>query len=256
MSIDYSRMQAVWPQQKRDLAKAMKLPVEQRRPAVEAECVKAIAEWNEIGAWPDDWSHFQRALDDVRPWSGQISLDDLYSAHLQAVAALAAAERAEAERAHAEKYPEHKKLEALNGDNDTVARFLEWLSENDYAITSVEEEEPQPLLYRSVTSWLSEYFEINPAKIAAEKDAMIEEIRQAQKERDAAKAERAAAGTEPRTWSHSRKGEIRGHLRRLDDVWAFIELAADFGRHGDEGETVTLRASFLTPQPTAEDVTP
>lgn len=29
----------------------------------------AVAAWNEDGPWPDDWSRWQRALSDSRPWS-------------------------------------------------------------------------------------------------------------------------------------------------------------------------------------------
>lgn len=28
-------------------------------------CRKAVREWNAAGHWPDDWSRWQRALDDV-----------------------------------------------------------------------------------------------------------------------------------------------------------------------------------------------
>lgn len=34
-------------------------------------------EWDEIGAWPDDWSRWQRALNDVLPWNRSIDLEDL-----------------------------------------------------------------------------------------------------------------------------------------------------------------------------------
>ena len=30
-----------------------------------ALCEKAVQEWDVIGAWPDEWSRWQRALDDA-----------------------------------------------------------------------------------------------------------------------------------------------------------------------------------------------
>lgn len=62
MSIDYARMQRVWPRQKAALTRARKSGDPHK---VQEVCAKAVAEWNEIGAWPDDWSLFQRALDDA-----------------------------------------------------------------------------------------------------------------------------------------------------------------------------------------------
>lgn len=72
--IDYDRMQQVWPKQKRALAAAVRSGDANRIAAV---CVDAVQVWDEIGAWPDDWSHFQRALDDALPWHSQITLTDL-----------------------------------------------------------------------------------------------------------------------------------------------------------------------------------
>jgi hypothetical protein len=43
-------------------------------------CQKAVREWSEPpwnGAWPDDWSRWQRALDDALPWNGRVDLGDL-----------------------------------------------------------------------------------------------------------------------------------------------------------------------------------
>lgn len=48
---------------------------EKRRAAVENECRRVKKEWG--NAYPDDWSRWQRALDDVRPWNEAIRLDDL-----------------------------------------------------------------------------------------------------------------------------------------------------------------------------------
>ena len=46
-----------------------------RRTAVENECRRVKSEWGE--AWPDDWSRWQRALDDVLPWNQSVRLEDL-----------------------------------------------------------------------------------------------------------------------------------------------------------------------------------
>lgn len=72
--IDYARMNQVWPKQKAALTRAKKTRDPEKIAAV---CQKAIKEWNEIGAWPDDWALFQRALDDSLPWHQSIDLNDL-----------------------------------------------------------------------------------------------------------------------------------------------------------------------------------
>lgn len=41
-------------------------------------CREAVREWNKPGAmWPDDWSHWQRTLDDVLGWNQQVDIADL-----------------------------------------------------------------------------------------------------------------------------------------------------------------------------------
>jgi hypothetical protein len=40
-------------------------------------CRDAVKEWDAIGAWPDDWSLFQRTLDDVFPIFTAPQLEDL-----------------------------------------------------------------------------------------------------------------------------------------------------------------------------------
>jgi hypothetical protein len=41
-------------------------------------CRDAVAEWDQPGAmWPDDWSRWQRALDDALPWNARVELGDL-----------------------------------------------------------------------------------------------------------------------------------------------------------------------------------
>ncbi len=43
-------------------------------------CRNVVREWSKppfAGAWPDDWSRWQRALDDVLPFSVRVRLEDL-----------------------------------------------------------------------------------------------------------------------------------------------------------------------------------
>src|SRR5205807_481747 len=64
--IDYARMQQVYPKQKATLTRAEKLEDPgARRDAVVKAAKEAIAEWDKIGAWPDNWSRWQRAVDDA-----------------------------------------------------------------------------------------------------------------------------------------------------------------------------------------------
>jgi len=73
--IDYERMKRRYPHQKAALTRAL---ASGDRSKVIATCRETIREWDEIGAWPDNWSRWQRALDDV---SGTVSefvqLEDL-----------------------------------------------------------------------------------------------------------------------------------------------------------------------------------
>lgn len=61
-AIDYERMNREFPKQKRRLTLALKSGDYDR---VIKTCAQTVAEWNEIGAWPDDWAHWERALDDA-----------------------------------------------------------------------------------------------------------------------------------------------------------------------------------------------
>lgn len=51
---------------------------------VERACRNALAVWESDHpdynyGWPDDWNRWERALNDLRPWHDQITLDDLRS---------------------------------------------------------------------------------------------------------------------------------------------------------------------------------
>jgi hypothetical protein len=75
MPIDYARMKKLYPQQKAALTRALKTGDHAK---VRAVCAKAVREWNEVGAWPDGWSRWQRALDDSAGWNGpHVLLEDL-----------------------------------------------------------------------------------------------------------------------------------------------------------------------------------
>ena len=74
--IDYEKAAKLRPAQKAALTRAMKSSDPM---AVLEACRKAVHEWNECGAWPDDWSRWQRALDDnnVKYRATYVSLEDL-----------------------------------------------------------------------------------------------------------------------------------------------------------------------------------
>lgn len=74
MTIDYARMQRRFPVQKAALTRAANSGDRDR---VVRACREAVAEWNEIGAWPDDWSRWQRALDDAFPVFQGPTLEEL-----------------------------------------------------------------------------------------------------------------------------------------------------------------------------------
>jgi hypothetical protein len=74
MTIDYARMKKTQPKLKAALTRAIKSKDRQK---VIAACTAAVTEWDEIGAWPDDWSNWQRALNDVDPWNLRVELRDL-----------------------------------------------------------------------------------------------------------------------------------------------------------------------------------
>ena len=72
--IDYDRMSREFPKQKAALTRALKSG---HRDRVVLTCAATVKTWDEIGAWPDDWSRWQRALDDVFPVFQAPALEDL-----------------------------------------------------------------------------------------------------------------------------------------------------------------------------------
>jgi hypothetical protein len=73
-TIDYARMQRVFPKQKAALTRAKNSG---NVYLVREACRKAVAEWDEIGAWPDDWALWERTLNDMLPWHSSEQLADL-----------------------------------------------------------------------------------------------------------------------------------------------------------------------------------
>jgi hypothetical protein len=66
MAIDYARAKKVGPKLKAMLTRATRditHPLYLDR--VKAACKAAVVEWDAWGAWPDNWSRWQRALDDA-----------------------------------------------------------------------------------------------------------------------------------------------------------------------------------------------
>lgn len=76
--VDYGAMNRLYPIQKSRLTRALNIKdQEKRRDAVLRACRDAVHEWNEIGAWPDNWSRWQRALHDTFPVFCAPLLDEL-----------------------------------------------------------------------------------------------------------------------------------------------------------------------------------
>lgn len=91
-------------------------------------------------------------------------------------------------------YPEHDKLMALNGENQTLGLFLEWLQQRvvfadyhehtdwcydeweDAPNCELSEGTPYPV-HRSIQDWLAEYYGIDQNKLEDEKRQMLEVIR-------------------------------------------------------------------------------
>lgn len=61
MAIDYKAAAILFPKQKASLTRAKKKGFN----AVLASCTRTVSEWNQVGAWPDNWSLWQRTLDDA-----------------------------------------------------------------------------------------------------------------------------------------------------------------------------------------------
>lgn len=74
-------------------------------------------------------------------------------------------------------YPEHEKLKALEGANQIVGNFIEWLGEAGYIIAKEDRYGDLYPAYLRVEQLLAEHFEIDLNTLEREKEAMLEEIR-------------------------------------------------------------------------------
>lgn len=74
---DYAAANKAFKQQKAALTRAINSKDPDK---VIIACRNAVQAWGKApfnGAWPDDWSRWQRALDDVLPWHKTVLLEDL-----------------------------------------------------------------------------------------------------------------------------------------------------------------------------------
>lgn len=75
MNVDYDKLNKMVRRQKAALTRAKATG---DRAKVLAVCKAAVAEWDEPGAmWPDNWSLWQRTLDDMYPVFRAPRLEDL-----------------------------------------------------------------------------------------------------------------------------------------------------------------------------------
>jgi len=73
--VDFDALNKLVKRQRAQLTKALKNGSPDR---VIVACRDAVRAWREPGmTWPDDWSRWQRALDDVLPPSEHVLLEDL-----------------------------------------------------------------------------------------------------------------------------------------------------------------------------------
>lgn len=76
------------------------------------------------------------------------------------------------------RYPEHEKLKALNGANQTVGDFLSWLTEEGYVIAQFDDLTDELFVpYSSIESLLARFFGIDQDRLEAEKQAMLAQLR-------------------------------------------------------------------------------
>lgn len=82
-----------------------------------------------------------------------------------------------------DKYPEHEKMKARKEEADALAPFLEWLQDQGYEICDWNDGRDEWHQAFSSSNQIEEtmaaFFDIDLKKLAAEKDAMLAEIRMA-----------------------------------------------------------------------------
>lgn len=82
--------------------------------------------------------------------------------------------------------PEHDKLEALNGTNNTIGDFLEWLKRkyvicvwgDEYSECGDYDGSTLYPVYQSTERMIAEYYRINLDAFEQEKDAVLKAVRQ------------------------------------------------------------------------------
>jgi hypothetical protein len=73
--VDYDALNRMVPRQRAALTRAINTG---DRDKVIVAVQKAVREWNQPGVtWPDDWSRWQRAVDDVLPFHQHVDIADL-----------------------------------------------------------------------------------------------------------------------------------------------------------------------------------
>lgn len=77
------------------------------------------------------------------------------------------------------KYPEHEKLKDLNGANQVVGDFIEWLHGEGLVIAEWANGSELMPARRHRDELIADHFAIDRAKLEAEKRAMLDSIRAA-----------------------------------------------------------------------------
>jgi hypothetical protein len=75
------------------------------------------------------------------------------------------------------KYPEHEKLQALGGKNQTVGDFIEWLGQCGIVLAEFDKHDDLRSAHKSRDHLIAEFFELNLSKLEAEKRQMLDDIR-------------------------------------------------------------------------------
>lgn len=83
------------------------------------------------------------------------------------------------------KYPEHEKLNGIKDQSQLLGEFLEWAQSKHMIFCVVSDRDGQlyPVI-KSINTLLGEFYNIDLNKLAEEKDAMLDEIRELQNKQD------------------------------------------------------------------------
>lgn len=76
-------------------------------------------------------------------------------------------------------YPEHEKLRAVCDQSQSQGEFIDWLSNKGIFLARYYGNHDAGPIHEPVTSLLAEYHDIDTRKLEAEKRAMLDEIRRA-----------------------------------------------------------------------------